>query len=61
MKYMIAILIITGLMILWIFIQFLWKNIFLGSEAQEDALASRSDCGNCGRSTTCSKKQSIKN
>jgi hypothetical protein len=56
MKYIIGIVAITGLMILWAIVQYLWKNIFLDQQTNEDVLAGRSDCGSCGCSTLCSKK-----
>ena len=57
-KYIIGILGITGLMILWAIIQYLWKVAFIDQQTDEDVLAGRSSCGNCGCGTTCKKKKS---
>jgi len=61
-KYAIAILGITGLMILWAVVQNRWKRVFPDQHIDEDVLAGRSDCGSCGCTTKCVNKNSgVKN
>ncbi|MFT4568392.1 MAG: hypothetical protein ACI9FN_003361 [Saprospiraceae bacterium] len=57
-KYAIGIIGITGLMILWAMIQYLWRIVFMDQQTDEDVLAGRSSCGNCGCGTPCEKKRS---
>ncbi|MEQ8520176.1 MAG: hypothetical protein RLN79_04575 [Cytophagales bacterium] len=53
--YAIAIVGIIIMMIIWVFIQNIWKNTFKDHLADEDALAGRSSCGNCGCGSICEK------
>lgn len=48
-------------MIGWIQVQILWKKIFADQVEDDDVLAGRKSCGNCGcSSSSCSKnKKSI--
>ncbi len=48
--------IIILLMIIWVFIQFGWKKIFSEHISDEDVLAERRSCSNCGCTTICEKK-----
>ena len=59
-KYIIGILGITGLMVIWTMVQRLWKKAFHESLTDEDVLAGRSDCGNCGCAQPCTIKQNRK-
>ncbi len=54
--YAIAILGIIFMMIIWVFIQNIWKSAFKDHLADEDALAGRNSCGNCGCGNICDKK-----
>lgn len=56
-KYLIGILGISGLMVLWVIVQRLWRQVFSGDLGDIDVLAGRSDCGSCGCSAACSKKK----
>lgn len=56
-KYIIGIAAISGMMVVWILIQRLWKQVFADEMQDPDVLAGRSDCGSCGCSTPCSVKQ----
>jgi hypothetical protein len=51
---------IIGLMMVWIIVQSLWRKIFAEHISDEDVLAERRSCGNCGCSTIC-KKNNNKN
>jgi len=59
-KYAIGIIGITGLMILWAVVQYLWRITFMDQQTDEDVLAGRSSCGSCGCGTVCKKKGSEK-
>lgn len=52
----IAITGIVGLMITWVGVQFLWKQVFADEVEDEDAMAQRSKCGNCNCTTACENK-----
>ncbi|MGK7390156.1 MAG: hypothetical protein ACNS60_07385 [Candidatus Cyclobacteriaceae bacterium M2_1C_046] len=57
-KYIIGILGIAALMAGWIQVQVMWKSVFADQVEDEDVLAGRKGCGNCGcSSTSCSKKK----
>ncbi len=43
-------------MVLWFIVQRLWGNTFSGYISDEDVLAERRSCGNCGCTTACEKK-----
>lgn len=60
MKYAIGILGITGLMIAWVIVQYLWRLVFMDKNSSEDVLAGRGDCGNCGCGTQCQLKTTKK-
>ncbi len=57
-KYIIGVVGITGLMILWVVVQNLWRNAFSDQPIDQDVLAGRSDCGSCGCGATCVNKLS---
>lgn len=57
MSYLISILILSFLMITWVFIQQHWKETFREEVKDEDALAGRSDCGSCGCGGQCANRQ----
>ena len=48
---------IVGLMILWMIVQFFWGKIFSDHLSDEDVLAGRTSCGNCGCTTLCTEKR----
>ena len=54
-SYIIGIGSVVFLMIAWIAVQFLWRRVFADHVTDEDALAGRTSCGNCGCTTVCSK------
>ncbi|MDH3711575.1 MAG: hypothetical protein OER04_16910 [Cyclobacteriaceae bacterium] len=45
------------LMLFWWVVQRQWKRSFSDQITDEDVLAGRSDCANCGCSTYCEKKE----
>ncbi len=44
---------IVGLMVLWMIVQKLWGQTFAEYMGDEDAMAGRTKCGNCGCTTVC--------
>lgn len=48
MTYIIAIGGIVTMMIAWVAVQVLWKKVFAENITDEDVLADRRSCGNCG-------------
>ncbi|MBK8515607.1 MAG: hypothetical protein IPL55_04755 [Saprospiraceae bacterium] len=53
----IAFVIIVGLMIFWVMIQSWWRNTFHEYTSDDDVLAGRSSCTNCGCTTACKKNK----
>jgi len=51
--FIIAVAGIVGLMILWIVIQTLWRSVFADHIAEDDVLAGRTKCANCGCVSVC--------
>jgi len=51
--YLSAILGIAGLMVGWMLVQAGWRRTFSDYIDEEDVLAHRRSCGNCGCSTAC--------
>ena len=56
MNYIIAIGVIIGIMLLWVAVQTLWRNSFRDFINDEDVLAERRSCSNCGCTTLCQRK-----
>ncbi len=46
---------IVGLMVLWMLVQAAWRRAFTDYINDEDVLAQRRSCGNCGCSTACQR------
>ena len=60
MTYLLSISIMVGLLLVWAFVQDRWKKTFPEDVLDDDALAGRSDCGNCGcGGGTCVNKTPI--
>ncbi|MEM7550435.1 MAG: hypothetical protein AAF363_12205 [Bacteroidota bacterium] len=51
---------IVTLMLGWIIIQSVWRRMFKDEITDDDVLAGRSNCGNCGCGLICKKKRIIK-
>ena len=47
----------VALVVVWTLIQAQWKNTFREEYLQEDVLAGRRSCSNCGCTTQCALKQ----
>ncbi len=41
------------LIVAWALVQTMWKNVFKDEYQEEDVLAGRRSCGNCGCGTVC--------
>ncbi|PSR13093.1 MAG: hypothetical protein DA408_04565 [Bacteroidetes bacterium] len=50
---LIACVVIVGLMVLWLAVQQGWRQLFADQLADEDVLAGRRGCGNCGCTSAC--------
>ena len=51
-----AVGILVGLVLAWVGVQALWRKVFADYVNDEDVLAERRDCGNCGCTTACENK-----
>ncbi len=47
----------VALVVVWTLIQAQWKNTFREEYLQEDVLAGRRSCSNCGCTTLCERKK----
>lgn len=59
-NYLIGILGIIGLMILWVIVQRWWGRAFAEEVSDDDVLADRRSCGDCGCTTVCKTKKVVK-
>jgi hypothetical protein len=48
---------IVAMMLLWIVVQTIWRRTFAEYLSDEDVLADRRSCGNCGCTTACEVKR----
>jgi hypothetical protein len=48
---------LIALMFLWVFVQTLWGKTFSDYVSDEDVMAGRTSCSNCGCSTACENKR----
>jgi hypothetical protein len=48
--------ILVAMMLGWTLVQALWRTSFREEISEEDVLAARSDCGNCGCGSVCKKR-----
>ena len=55
-SYIIGIGVIVTLMVLWIGVQAVWRKTFSDYISDDDVLANRTGCSNCGCTTVCRKK-----
>ena len=46
-----------ALVVIWIAVQSLWRKVFTEHVVDDDVLAQRSSCGNCGCTTICEKDE----
>ncbi|MCB0847705.1 MAG: hypothetical protein KDD63_28285 [Bacteroidetes bacterium] len=47
---------IVGLMVVWVVVQSFWRKTFSEHINDEDVLAERRSCSNCGCTTVCKTK-----
>lgn len=47
---------VVTLMVTWVWVQVYWKQTFSDQISDEDVLAGRNSCGDCGCGTACSKQ-----
>ena len=45
------------MMVLWVLVQSLWRKTFAEYLTDEDVLADRTKCSNCGCATACENKR----
>jgi hypothetical protein len=57
MTLLYTILAITGLMVIWVGVQHLWRRTFADYIEDDDVLAERRSCGNCGCQQACPRKR----
>jgi hypothetical protein len=50
---------IISLMVIWIVVQSFWRKTFSDHLTDDDVLAGRTSCSNCGCTTVCEKKRPI--
>lgn len=63
MSFIISVLSITGLMFMWWVVQKHWKKTFheyTNATDDEDVLANRRSCSDCGCTTACIRKSEAK-
>ncbi|MDI1324082.1 MAG: hypothetical protein PSV36_15120 [Algoriphagus sp.] len=58
-RYVIAIGGVVVLMLAWVWVQSLWRKMFSENISDEDVLAERRSCGNCGCTKVCKKEKVI--
>ena len=51
-----AIVFLVGLVLAWVAVQGMWRKVFAGYVTDDDVLAERRSCGNCGCTTACENK-----
>jgi hypothetical protein len=56
-SYIIGIGGVVLLMLIWIVVQSKWRKTFSDHVVDEDALAERSTCGNCGCTSICENRR----
>jgi hypothetical protein len=46
---------IVSLLLIWVLVQSGWRKIFAEHISDEDVMAGRTQCGNCGCTTVCDR------
>jgi hypothetical protein len=54
-SYVIAVLAISGLMVIWAFVQRIWSRVFFPASPDLDVLEHRRSCGSCGCAHPCAR------
>jgi hypothetical protein len=47
---------VVGLLLLWVLVQSWWGKVFADHMIDEDVMAGRTKCSNCGCTTVCTEK-----
>jgi len=55
-SYIIGIFGVVILMLIWVLVQSGWRKVFSDHLEDEDVMAGRTDCGNCGCTSSCKNK-----
>ena len=55
--YIIGIGVIVTLMVVWVLVQSFWRKTFSDHISDDDVLAGRTCCSNCGCTNTCENKR----
>lgn len=50
---------IIGLMIIWVVVQSYWRDTFFENILDDDVLAGRTSCGNCGCTRICKQSEEL--
>jgi len=58
LSYVIGFVGVVGLMLVWYYVQALWKKTFPDHVVDDDAMAERTKCSNCSCTTACVNKTS---
>ena len=58
LTYVASILVLVFMILAWVLIQSLWRRVFHENVTDQDVLAGRRSCGNCGCTTVCTVKKS---
>jgi hypothetical protein len=57
LTYLIGIGAIVSMMLAWVWVQSLWRDTFSENISDQDVLAERRSCGNCGCTKVCKKEK----
>lgn len=57
-SFIIAVGGIIAMMTVWVIVQMLWRRTFAEYLSDDDVLADRRSCSNCGCTTACENKRS---
>jgi len=53
----IGIVFIIAMGVFWLLVQVLWKHVFRDEYKEDDVLAGRRNCSNCGCTSVCERKE----
>ena len=58
-SFVIGVLGLVGMMLIWVLVQSYWRKTFKDNISDEDVLAERRSCGNCGCTKVCERKGTV--
>jgi hypothetical protein len=58
-SFVIGILGLVGMMLIWVLVQSYWRKTFKDNISDDDVLAERRSCGNCGCVKVCERKGTV--